>query len=240
MSEADPAWSEDESATYRRLSRYAVPDREAQIAVAVALVSASDAEGDVLDLCCGEGLTTAALLQALPGLTVHAYDGSDSMLEVTRALAPERIETKRIDLASRGWRRFDRPLRAAVSSLAVHHIDGAAKRALFADLHAALAPGGVFVLADIVRPAAPVGFPVAATLWDQAVKRRAMDLDGTLEGWEVFRDAEWNNFHTGGFDPIDKPSTVAEHIDWLREAGFRHVDMHWMTAGQALFSAWKA
>lgn len=239
MTDAGRAWTEGESETYRGLSRYAVPERETQIGLIVSLVHAAEAEGDVLDLCCGEGLLTAAILDALPKVRVHAYDGSPSMLAETRQRAPERVETLQIDLADRGWRRLDRPLRAVVSSLAVHHIDGRAKRALFADLHAALAPGGVFVLADIIRPAVTVGYDIAAELWDEAVKRRANELDGTLDGFELFQRADWNNFRHRGFDPIDKPSTLAEHIDWLRAAGFADVDVHWMTAAQAIFSAWK-
>lgn len=241
MSSPVTTWTETESATYRSLSSYAVPERERQVEIVMALVRASAATGDALDLCCGEGLLTAALLAAVPGCRVHAYDGSESMLAATkeRAAASDRLVTRRIDLAAPGWCRFERPLRAVVSSLAVHHLDGAEKRALFADLHAALAPGGVFVLADVIRPATRAGDAVAATLWDEEVKRRAQALDGTLDGYDAFVKAEWNHFHRPAPDPLDKPSTVAEHLDWLRAAGFVDVDLHWMTAGQMILSAWR-
>lgn len=239
MSDPDHIWSEAESATYRDLSRYAVPQRERQIAIVVERVAAAAATGDVLDICCGEGLLTAALLARLPGVRVHAYDGSPSMLDATRQTAGDasRLTTRKIDLAQRDWRRFDPPLRAAVSSLAIHHLDGAGKRALFADLHAALAPGGVFVLADVVQPAGAAGAAIAANLWDEEVKRRALDLDGNLGGFEAFRRADWNHFRHVVLDPIDQPSTVAEHLDWLRDAGFAEADLHWMTAGQMILSA---
>jgi tRNA (cmo5U34)-methyltransferase len=239
MSDPDHIWSESESATYRDLSRYAVPQRERQIAIVVERVAAAAATGDVLEICCGEGLLTAALLERLPGVRVRAYDGSPSMLEATRQATgdPARLMTREIDLAQRDWRRFDRPLRAAVSSLAIHHLDGAGKRALFADLHAALAPGGVFVLADVIQPAGAAGAAIAADLWDEEVKRRALDLDGDLGGFEAFRRADWNHFRHAVLDPIDQPSTVAEHLDWLRDAGFAEADLHWMTAGQMILSA---
>lgn len=234
-------WTEDDSETYRGLSRYAVPEREQQLAAAVALVAASPAEGPVLDLCCGEGLLTAALLATLPGQRVLAYDGSPSMLATTagRAAAPDRLTTRRIALEQRDWRRFEAPLRAVVSSLAIHHLDGTGKRQLFQDLQAALAPGGVFVLADVIRPARPVGEAIAAELWDAAVRQRAQALDGTLAGFEAFEAARWNHFRHGGADEIDKPSTLLEQLDWLRTAGFTDLDLHWMTGGQMLLSAWK-
>ncbi len=238
---AEPGWSEDDSATYRGLARYAVPERERQIRIIIELVRAADAPGDVLDLCCGEGLLTEALLGALPEAKVFAFDGSASMLAdvAARLGATGRLVTRTIDLAARDWRRFDAPLRAVVSSLAVHHVDGAAKQALFADLFAALAPGGVFVLADMILPARPVGHAVAAWMWDEETHRRSLDLHGDARGFEVFQKAEWNNFHDGEPHDIDQPSTLADHVRWLEQAGFVHVDVHWMLAGQTVFSAWK-
>ena len=55
----------------------------------------------------------------------------------------------------------------------------------------------------------------------------------------MFQRADWNHFRHSEPDPIDKPSTLVEQIDWLREAGFGGIDMHWMTAGQMLLSAWR-
>lgn len=239
MSDQSRTWTETESALYRDLSRYAVPQRERQIAIVVDRVARASAAGDVLEICRGEGLLTAALLERLPDARVHAYDGSASMLAATRARAAagDRLVTRRIDLADRDWRRFDVPLRAAVSSLAVHHLDGPGKRQLFADLHAALVSGGVFVLADVVQPAGVAGSAIAAELWDQEVKDRALALDGDLGGFEAFRRADWNHFRHAVLDPIDQPSTVAEHLDWLRAEGYVEVDLHWMTAGQMILSA---
>jgi tRNA (cmo5U34)-methyltransferase len=235
---SEVTWSEDLSSTYRAIARYAVPERERQVRLAVELVAASTAPGDVLDLCCGEGELAAAVHTALPEVRLLAYDGSASMLEVVRArLADAEVVT--LDLAATDWRRFAAPLRAVVSSLAVHHIDGEAKRALFADLSRALAPDGVFVLADMVRPARSVGHRVAGWMWDEEVRRRALALDGDEGGFERFRAADWNNFHRGEFDPVDQPSTLVEHVDLLRAAGFVDVDLHWMVAGQMLLSAWK-
>jgi len=245
MSQQQGVWTETESATYRDLSRYAVPQRETQIRIIVERVRAAGAAGDILEICPGEGLLSAALFEALPEAGIIAVDGSDSMLAATRARIgdSERLVTRRADLAETGWRRVERPLRAVVSSLAIHHLDGPGKQALFRDILGMLAPGGVFVLADVIRPADPSGYPIAGRLWDEETRRRALDLDGDERGFELFRRADWNHFHHGEPDPvaepdpIDKPSTIAEHFDWLREIGFEAVDLHWMTAGQMLLSA---
>jgi len=245
MTDSAPVWSEQDSDIYRSLARYAVPERERQVGIITELVTESSAPGAVLDLCCGEGLLTAALLKALPDTAVLAYDGSPSMLEETRARAAglpgaaDRLTTRQIDLEARDWRRFATPLRAVVSSLAVHHLDGPGKRGLFADLHGALAPGGVFVLADLVLAATPTGREISARLWDEEAQRLSLALDGDLRGYEAFRRADWNCFRGPEDDPVDRPSTLVDHLDWLREAGFVGVDLHWMTAGQMILSGWR-
>lgn len=245
MAERDPVWNEGDSEIYRSLSRYAVPERERQLSIIAELVAGSTASGAVLDLCCGEGLLTEALHLALPEVELLAYDGSPSMLaQVTARLdahsgAGGRLTTREIDLEARDWRRFQRPLRAVVSSLAVHHLDGPGKRALFADLHTALAPGGVFVLADLMLAATPQGREISARLWDEETRRRALELDGNLAGYAAYLRAEWNCYRGPEDDPVDRPSTLVEHLDWLREAGFLAVDLHWMTAGQVILSGWR-
>ena len=76
-----------------------------------------------------------------------------------------------------------------------------------------------------------------AGLWDEETRERSLELDGDLGGFEAFRRADWNHFRHAELDPMDRPSTVAEHLDWLRAAGFVEVDLHWMTAGQMILSA---
>jgi len=241
MVESSRRWSEADSQDYRNLARYAVPERERQIAIITRLVEAANVPGDVLDLCCGEGFLTHAIMAALPTTRLLAYDGSEAMLAETRKGAPDpdRVTVKLIDLARSDWRTFSPPLRAAVSSLAIHHLDGREKRQLFADLHAAIAPGGVFVLADLVEPAQTIGTRISADLWDEETRRRALDADGEATGFEIFERAEWNYFRYGDDSGMDRPSTLTDHLDWLREAGFDGVDVHWLVAGHAIISAWR-
>ncbi len=237
----EPSWSEDDSGVYRNIARYAVPERERQIEIVTGLVRAADTEGDVLDLCCGEGLLSEAIMVAFPDVRILAYDGSDTMLAEARRRVPDpdRLTTKCIELAAADWRSFETPLRAVVSSLAIHHLNGDQKQELFADLYAALSPGGVVVLADIVKPATQAGCDLAAKHWDEEVKRRALALDGTLAGAEAFDAAEWNSFRHGFEEAVDKPSLICTKIDWFSAAGFADVDLHWMIAGHAIISGWR-
>ncbi len=40
-------------------------------------------------------------------------------------------------------------------------------------------------------------------------------------------------------DDIDKPSRLFDQLNWLEQAGFSDIDVHFMQAGHALFSGWK-
>ncbi len=140
------------------------------------------------------------------------------MRERTRATcgaAADRLAVAAFDLAGRDWRAFAEPPHAIVSSLAIHHLDGGEKRALF-------------------RGLAP-----AAQQWDEAVRARALALDGDLRAFAEFQRLGWNYFRDPDGNPIDKPSSLAEQLAWLAEAGFAGVDCHWLLAGHAIFSGRK-
>ena len=91
-------------------------------------------------------------------------------------------------------------------------------------------------MADLVEPVTVAGRKVAGDAWDVETRRRAFDTDGTLEGYERFVAEDWNYYRLPGPDPLDKPSSVVELLDWLRAAGFDGVDLHWMKAGHVIMS----
>jgi tRNA (cmo5U34)-methyltransferase len=230
-------WVEDDSQEFIDHGRYFVPEREEQIATVLDLIP-EPGDGLLVDLCCGEGLLSAALLERFPRARVLAMDLSPTMLEKARATCAahgDRFETRPFDLAGRSWRSFPEPVRAFVSSLAVHHLDGEGKRGLFRDLAAALGPGGALVIADLVLPVTPASHALAARAWDEAVRRRSLELAGSLRPYEIFRDERWNLWADPAPDPIDQPSPLFDQLRWLAEAGFAGVDVHWMKAGHAVY-----
>jgi tRNA (cmo5U34)-methyltransferase len=109
----------------------------------------------VLDLGGGTGTTSRAVLDARPGARLVLVDENPDMLDVARETLPtDRVEGFVIaDLADplpHG------PFELVVSALAVHHLDSAQKRALFAGVRERLTDRGRFALADVVVPEDPV------------------------------------------------------------------------------------
>ena len=177
---ADPpdasGWSEDTSRHFIDYGAYFVPERETQIDTICSVVPPAPEGALMVEICCGEGLLCEALARRFPGAEIHALDGSETML----AAAKTRLEaagathrTALIDIAETGWRTFERPVHAFVSSLAVHHLDGPAKARLFRDLAAALAPGGVVVICDLVEARREAGLALWKRHWDDGVRERS-------------------------------------------------------------------
>ncbi len=81
------------------------------------------------------------------------------------------------------------PFDLVVSVLAIHHLEGSDKAALFTRIAGVLRPGGRFVLGDVVIPVDPA-------------------------------DAV-----TPGLEGHDRPSTVADQLRWLADAGLNAAEV---------------
>jgi tRNA (cmo5U34)-methyltransferase len=107
----------------------------------------------VLELGVGTGETAKRLLARHPSATLVGVDGSDAMLAAARASLPaERVELR---LAQLEDSLPGGPFDVVVSVLAVHHLRGDGKAALFRGIARSLAAIGRFVLADVVVPSRP-------------------------------------------------------------------------------------
>ncbi len=135
--------------TYLAEMRAEIPGYD-ELQDAVVAATAGIETRHVLELGTGTGETAARVWQKHPEADWVGIDSSEAML----ARAKQRLPGADLRL-----QRFEDELPAGpfdlvVSALAVHHLDGAGKRDLFARVARALRPGGVFVLVDVVVPPA--------------------------------------------------------------------------------------
>ncbi|MDH5282207.1 MAG: class I SAM-dependent methyltransferase [Thermoleophilia bacterium] len=137
--------------SYLAMMREAVPgyDRlEEEIAAATGAGAKS-----VLELGTGTGETARRVLDRHPDAQLIGIDASPGMVKVAR----ESLPTDRVRLLVG---RLEDPLPEGpfdlvVSCLGVHHLEGTSKADLFRRIARKLAPGGRFVLADVVEPVDP-------------------------------------------------------------------------------------
>lgn len=162
------------------------------------------------DLGTGDGRLLAAIRDRRPEAAAVGIDTSEPMLAraAERFGADPQVELRVHDLAlplgDLG------PLDAAVSGLAIHHLEDERKRELFEELHALLTPGGVFANLDLVVS--------ASTRLHERFRR------------EIGRTED---------DPTDRLADLAGQMGWLREAGFAEVDCHFKWLELALVVAVK-
>ena len=244
MSDTDTpgGWSDDDTQYFIDYGAYFVPEREIQIDTVCSVIPEPPDNSLIVEICCGEGLLCSALAERFPASEILALDGSPAML----ASAGDKLRktgvswrTSLMDIGDSGWRNFDRPVHAFVSSLAVHHLDGAAKARLFRDLANGLATGGVIVICDLVEAQRPEGQRLWERHWDDGVAERTRDLDGNDAKLRLFRDDGWNYYSDPDADPVDMPSGLFEQLTWMAGAGLVEIDLHWLRAGHAIFSGRK-
>lgn len=236
---SDARWTESDSHAFLAYGDLFVPDRETQLDAICSLIDARVGNGDVVELCCGEGFLAQAVLERHPTCRVFGLDGSPAMLQRARvrlAGAGTRFRTVPFELQDTSWRPRYRDCSAVVSSLALHHLTDSQKEQLFDDVAAMLARRGMFVFSDVMLPATRGGVRLAARQWDEAVRRRSLERHGDERGMEAFQRLTWNAFRYPD-SAVDHLATLSQHLTWLSDAGFDTLDVAWAHAGHAVVSA---
>jgi len=166
----------------------------------------------MLDLGTGDGRLLALLRVDRRKAQGVALDFSPTMLAAARQRFQGDDKVQVIE------HNLDEPLPdlghfdVVVSSFAIHHCADARKRALYAEIFAALVPGGCFYNLEHVVPA-------SANL-----HARFLQACGLTSADE---------------DPSNKLVSVELQLRWLREIGFADVDCHWKWLELALLGGVK-
>ena len=89
-------------------------------------------------------------------------------------------------------------------------------------------------MVDLIEPPSGFFWNIAGKQWDSSVAADSERLYGSLEALDAFVATSWNHFTATPPDPVDMPSAISDHIEWLRNAGFRNIDVPWAYAGHAV------
>ncbi|HKD95785.1 MAG TPA: class I SAM-dependent methyltransferase [Gaiellaceae bacterium] len=149
---SDWEWNPD---TYLSEMAAEIPGYE-ELQDAVVTATADLRAARVLELGTGTGETALRVRANHPGAEWVGIDASEPMLGRAR----KRLPGADLRLGRLEDELPPGPFDLVVSALAVHHLDGAGKRDLFSRIAGVLRPGGVFVLGDVVVPAAGEHGPI--------------------------------------------------------------------------------
>jgi tRNA (cmo5U34)-methyltransferase len=195
----------------------------------------------VVELASGEGYLSHAILHRFTGASLLALDGSETMRQETgRRLAKfgARASVDAFDMQESSWHNRIEGADCVVSSLCIHHLDGAEKQQLFNAVSERLSPRGAFLIADLILPQRDEPRALFAAAWDRSAQAQSVQQTGSAALFDLFKRENWNYFRYP--DPFDKPSPLFDQLLWLREAGLAVVDCFWMQAGHAIYGGYKS
>lgn len=205
-----------------------VPDRARQLEVMLRLLGSLGRPVErLLDLGCGDGILTGAVLRRFPSVKAVLVDFSRPMLDAARARFAAGESPPRIiegDLADpETWAVVSQagPFDAVVSAFAIHHLTDAKKREVFGEIFELLRPGGLFINHEHV--ASPSKW--IEQNWDELIidhlwaNRRA-------KGESVERGQVAEAYA----DRADKDANILAPVEaqcgWLRAIGYTDVDCY--------------
>jgi tRNA (cmo5U34)-methyltransferase len=215
-----------EADEYDRTIRTFIPHYDRMLATIVRWLDASvPAGGYVVDLGAGTGALSAAILEGLPEARVQLVDVDPNMLEAGAARC--RAHAGRFDLR-RG--RFQEELptcNAVVATLALHHVaDNDEKRELYRAIHAALEPGGLVVVGDLlIHPEGP--------------ERRQMLRDWYAHMASHGITEEEADRHFAQWAEEDRYVALVEELALIEAGGFPRPDCFWRDGGLAVYGGFK-
>jgi SAM-dependent methyltransferase len=225
-----------------------MPDREERFTVLIDAVEAGAGRDDplVLDLGCGPGSLAVRLLDRMPAARVVAVDTDPLLLDLGRAAFAGRSGLRFVDQDMRrpGWAGalgLDRAADAAVSTTALHWLDAAQLRAMYAELAIVLRPGGLMLDGDHLKED-EAAVPVLARLGDAVSERgagRRLGGHEHKEDWKAWWEAatadpelvgpaaerarrRLSEDHHGSESVL-----LVQHVAALRAAGFAEIGTLW-------------
>ena len=200
----------------------------------------------LVDLGGGSGRLAALALERFPRAHVIVVDQSEAFLVLAeQRLAPfngrGHCLTARLQDA---WAsRLSRPPAALVSMSAIHHLAPAEKQDLYRRCQGALAPGGLLLNGDEVRPDSDADYLAECQRW-VGHKKQAM-ATGLITG--PIRDAlrQWEQRNVAGFggprvSGDDCHETASAQLDYFKAARFAQADMPWRRGLWAVLRGIKA
>lgn len=197
--------------------------------------------GRVLDLGGGPGALAERMARRWPDAAVTLMDIDPVLLTLARHALGDRVRALDGDLSSPDW---VTPAGAGhdliTSVMTLHYLPPARVRACYDDIHRALAPGGLLVVADLMPDD---GVPSVMAALDPAPDEAAAEL-----AW-----AQWWNDLTAApalrpklaeraalfreRQPAEFAAPVSWHVAAAREAGFREAGIIWRSGRHAALAA---
>lgn len=234
----DIVWQRADTTANYHHSRKGVPFADAQFEIVERVLRAHSIEVQrILDLGCGDGIATQAMIDRFPVTHATLIDFSEPMLDAARerfANADIGVRIVNGDLLGSVWLdeagQFS-PFDIVLSRYAIHHLPHERKRSLYADTFDLLRPGGMFINIEHVKS--------PNVEYQAAFERMLIEgIHGLAEDRQTIEEAEFA-FRNRQDAETNILAPVEEQCAWLREIGFADVDCSFKAIELAVFGGRK-
>ncbi len=237
-------WSDTEVQGFIDMANIVIPERRMQFQIVADLVPFGQGETfSFIDIGCGDGLLTKALLDRFPKAFAYASDASDEMLCKAEKLFE--AYDGRVKLSCHNMHESDYleaivsgPVGFITSSLAIHHCDDAEKGQLYRSAYQKLSSERAFIVIDAVRPASVYGTELNKKYWRQSIRKQSIELGGNEEQYDKYKQISIMFYDRSV--PEDQPATLIDNLNYLIEAGLQCVDCFWHKCGFAVFGGYRS
>lgn len=185
-----------------------------------------DASIKVLDLGCGTGTVTKTLKEQFKNAQVTCLDLAENMIEMAKIKLKDYND---IEYAIGDFYEynFSENYDVIVSSLALHHLAADEdKKEFYKKIYDAMVHGGIFLNADAVLASNKQLQCIYTAKWKEFMNKN-ISMKEIEEKWVPAAETE------------DHPVKITDHLDWLREIGFKDVDVIWKYYHLAVYGGFK-
>ena len=180
----------------------------------------------VIDLGCGTGTISWAVKDVYPKAKVTCLDISGKMLQIAAGKLSDAQDAAYINSNFYDFN-FDKKYDAVVSSLALHHlVTKEDKLEFYRKIYSCLNTGGVFINADVVLASTDI------------LQERYMEQWKNFMCMNVPKDEVESKWIPTYYEE-DKPVPMMEHLEMLKDAGFKTMDVVWKYYNFAVYMAAK-
>lgn len=180
----------------------------------------------ILELGCGTGNLSLYIREIFPQAKLTLVDLSAEMLEH----AAQKLGSKEVALVNQGFMDLafaDKTFDMVVSSMALHHLLDNEKPELYARLYKWLKPGGLFRCGDETLAVPAEAHELNLTQWEAWARQ----CGATQQDIDLWSD------HAEKYDHY---APLANHFNWLNQAGFQETECYWRKLMWTVFGGSKA
>ena len=217
--------------------RGAIPLANEQLEVMVKLISsAGNSPSRFLDLGCGDGLLSAAILNCYPDSQGVLLDFSEHMLKSARRKMKKYVANLTFvnsDFSNPAWVRSVSncaPFNVIVSGFSIHHQSDRRKKELYAEIYSLLKVGGLFLNLDQVALNSKLGESIWQDYFIDYIYEKNLKKHSGKS-----RDQVAKEFNASLEKRKSRLVPVELQCDWLRKIGFEEVDCYFKIFKSTIF-----